>query len=122
MRRACRDAAVWANNHLDIRHQVNATVASDSVLTHSDGEFAYGLFWEPYSTRKHPAIQVAGGMNRDARLHWWVPPERDWLCVVETLFHELVHYEQWRDGRPVNERGVVVRSHSLTRKAFAGVV
>jgi len=35
--------------------------------------------------------------------------------VAETICHELVHYEQWRDGRKPTERGVEQRAKALVR-------
>lgn len=35
---------------------------------------------------------------------------------VTTIAHEAVHYEQWRDKRPVNERGVDQRAEALVRR------
>jgi hypothetical protein len=37
--------------------------------------------------------------------------------VRDTLAHELVHYEQWRDGRKVNEVGVARRAAAIVRRA-----
>lgn len=37
--------------------------------------------------------------------------------AASTLAHELVHYEQWRDGRQLSERGVEVRTRNLLRRA-----
>jgi len=38
------------------------------------------------------------------------------MAVIETLAHELAHYEQFRDGRPLQERGVGVRAKSLMKQ------
>jgi hypothetical protein len=35
--------------------------------------------------------------------------------LVFNLCHEVAHYEQWRDGRPLTERGVNVRARTLVR-------
>jgi hypothetical protein len=40
--------------------------------------------------------------------------------IIDTIAHELVHYEQWRDGREQTERGVKVRARSIMKKC--GVV
>lgn len=36
--------------------------------------------------------------------------------IAETVFHELVHYEQWRDGKPMNHRGLQQRVNALMRE------
>lgn len=35
--------------------------------------------------------------------------------VLQSLAHELAHYEQWRDGRNLTERGVAVRARGILR-------
>lgn len=41
---------------------------------------------------------------------------KEWLdCLKESLCHELAHYEQYRDKKPLQERGVRVRARSLLR-------
>ena len=36
--------------------------------------------------------------------------------ILTTIAHELVHYEQWRDKRDENERGVEQRAAALVRR------
>lgn len=36
--------------------------------------------------------------------------------ILDTLAHECVHYEQWRDKREINERGVAQRAAALVRQ------
>lgn len=36
--------------------------------------------------------------------------------LMDTIAHEIVHYEQWRDGREMNERGVNQRAAALVRQ------
>jgi hypothetical protein len=40
--------------------------------------------------------------------------------IIETAAHELAHYEQFRDGRELTERGVNVRARNIL-KASRGV-
>ena len=35
---------------------------------------------------------------------------------LETIAHEIVHYEQWRDKRDITERGVEQRAKALVRR------
>lgn len=39
--------------------------------------------------------------------------------ILEVLSHEVAHYEQWRDGREIQERGVAVRARTIARKIRA---
>jgi len=52
------------------------------------------------------------------------PHETDLICWPVTMLrvfaHELVHYEQYRDGRTMGHRGVEKREWSLTHKFIRG--
>lgn len=37
-------------------------------------------------------------------------------AVLTNFLHEWAHYEQYRDGKPIQERGVNVRAKSLAKK------
>jgi hypothetical protein len=70
------------------------------VLPERDLSGAWGWF---LCENGRPGILLAGGAS--------------WLAVRMTLCHELAHYEQWRDGRTVQERGVRVRARTLLEMA-----
>lgn len=36
--------------------------------------------------------------------------------LLDAIAHEYVHYEQWRDGKPMTERGVRQRAAALVRR------
>jgi hypothetical protein len=40
----------------------------------------------------------------------------DFEEIKNSIVHELVHYEQWRDGRDFTERGVEVRTRNIIKK------
>lgn len=40
---------------------------------------------------------------------------RDLLRTLDSYAHEFCHYEQWRDKRPMNDRGVPQRAAALVR-------
>lgn len=52
-------------------------------------------------------IWIAGREDEEA------PEDHDIVMVVA---HELAHYEQWIDGRPMTEQGAVARAASLYAK------
>jgi len=39
----------------------------------------------------------------------------DFEEIKDSIAHELVHYEQWRDGKSFTERGVAVRSRNILK-------
>ena len=82
----------------EIRHPLPVFVVANERL--QDAARPFGVFWfcDSDSTGR---IELAG-----------LGPLAE---VLDTFAHELAHYEQWRDGRPVIERGVKVRAKSLLR-------
>jgi hypothetical protein len=49
-----------------------------------------------------------------------IEPKDYQISFAETMAHELAHYEQWRDGRRLQERGVSVRVNTLFKRAGIG--
>jgi predicted SprT family Zn-dependent metalloprotease len=42
---------------------------------------------------------------------------REWPAfLTEIIAHELAHYEQFRDGRKLQERGIAVRTRTLVQE------
>lgn len=37
----------------------------------------------------------------------------DFHEIKKSIVHEIVHYEQWRDGKKITERGVAVRVRNI---------
>ena len=91
------------------------------------GPLSYGLFEHPKRRRSLPAfVTVAARVPRTDYRRRFVRERYDgWIslhlrAVGHTLLHELVHYEQWRDRRPMTERGVNVRARGLYRRIDDG--
>ena len=98
------------------RHPLVVHLVGADRVEADDGSFAFGLFCHPlrYSAHRPVAVWVATR----------VPPADGRRAVAGggprrvvgfTLLHELVHYEQYRDRRPLTERGVTVRVRHLYR-------
>jgi hypothetical protein len=90
-------------------HPILVRVVPGMVVTDADGGgFGWGAF-------------RAGGDNRPQIIIPGHKPDEltdaEWLAEMlpTTIAHEWAHYEQYRDGKPVQERGVVVRARSLAR-------
>jgi hypothetical protein len=73
----------------------------------------FGAFCEhpPRPFPQMPSIIVAGTVG----LYLRYLSSYCEMCT-ETLIHELVHYEQWRDGVVPHHRGIERRVRSLMRK------
>lgn len=81
----------------EVRHELPIYVhkAKYKVFDPSDGSSASGWFyWPDYEGQDVIHIVLAGGLCEQYCNH---KGQIDWINV--TLLHELVHYEQWRDGK-----------------------
>jgi hypothetical protein len=104
-----------------VLHDVFVTAVPYPALGMPDGGLAWGMFLHPKRKRSLPFyIFVAADVPaRDLRrgyvrrLYGRATAAR---AVGHSLLHELAHYEQWRDGRELIERGVNVRAASLYRR------
>jgi hypothetical protein len=95
-----------ANELLDVDHHVD--IFCDPVE-----QFTTDIKGKPFEcaglfdcTGNQPNIFVAtGSINLEFCLRY----------IEGILAHELAHYEQWRDGRELIERGVAVRARNILR-------
>lgn len=115
VKRLARNITNWFSTECDVEHWLPVSVVSQPVLKVDSNRTAFGVFRYRHGANEHPHIFVAGG------LYLWLKSEgeskQDALDQFGwVLMHELVHYEQFRDGRPVQERGVNLRAKNLYRR------
>lgn len=91
----CREFVKWYTARHPIKH---------TIYLYGPARI-YGMFISP--ARR-------GLENHEALVIFLMLPARP-RGVVYTLAHELVHYEQYRSRRPINERNVNRRSAALVR-------
>ena len=84
-------------------------IAPAPCVTNGRG-FGWGAFDDPPGEVLRPTSYIAGEKPDDIG-------DEDWLSdmLPHVLAHEWAHYEQWRDGKPVRERGVEARARELLR-------
>jgi hypothetical protein len=90
---------------VEIKHPVEVNVVPHPSII-AGNKVGFGMF-----DHQELTIYVGAGM---ADL-----PNCNRNDVLETLCHEAVHYEQYRDRRPIQERGVSVRARNLTTKILS---
>lgn len=93
---------------VDVPHDVLALFFPTPVVQFPGDRPVFGCF--AYNATK-ARIYVAADPEADGQL------DKE-LFVCETLCHELAHYEQWRDGRKVQNRGAEIRGQWILRKAL----
>jgi hypothetical protein len=98
------------------RHRVRVTVAPhEGIELPGTGAVVTGMFGRRVAERSVVIRIAAGavrlmadnGVSRTEAVRW----------LVQVFAHEYCHYEDFRDGRPLRERGVNVRSFGLMRRA-----
>jgi hypothetical protein len=95
-----------------LRHRLRIRVVPAKVVGDGKSGFGFGCF---RVVRRAPEIWLAG--ERPER----TVTDAEWAEMLTTTFaHELAHYEQWRDGRPLQERGVAVRARSIVAAMGGG--
>ena len=85
--REVREFGVWLEKHIGVNHRVMLDLCATPVQG----------YFDPKPDAPLIIAQTGNG-------------------ILDTLAHEYVHYEQWRDDRPITERGVSQRAAALVRK------
>ncbi len=123
------DFARWLRRVISFRHPVRVTVVPHATVMGLDGAPGWAVFLIPssdYATGDIVRIFLAGGKLAVLEGRYGFRPETALARLAQDLAHEVVHYEQWRDGRAVSERGVnrraeaLVRSYLKTRNGISG--
>lgn len=86
-----------------IEHQLPVLVVPAPCIDFA-GKVAFGVF-----VSKPLGICVAGELPDELF-------DEEERFFISTLVHEIAHYEQFRDGKKLQERGVPRRTNTLTNK------
>lgn len=124
VREALKGFARWLRGELDLRHPVRVTVVPQATVVGVGGAPGWAAFLIPasdYVPGDVLRIVVGAGHVDLLETRHGYAPDAARASVLQDLAHELVHYEQWRDGRPIDERNVNRRARSLTRRYLATV-
>jgi len=113
VKQALKTFAVWLRRRVEFRHPVRVTVVPQAAVMGHEGAPGWAVFvipGEEYRSGDVVRIYIAGGRAETGPLH----------PLLHDLAHEIVHYEQWRDGRRVDERNVNRRAASLLSRHITG--
>ena len=113
MRAALADAVRCLRRSGFVRTDIPIHAVASEAVTDQCGGFGFGCM--VLHEQVPIAIYVAAMPPREAGK---TRAERREF-VLHTLAHELAHYEQWRDGNPLQERGVNVRARTIRREVLA---
>lgn len=119
-RAALKAFARWLRRQVEFRHPVRVTVVPHvTVLGPDDGAAGWAVFEIPspdYAPGDVIRIYLGAGQVEVLERHYAFRRVDSRAKLLHDLAHEVVHYEQWRDGREVNERGVNRRAAALVAR------
>lgn len=108
----------WANlnPHFPMTRRIRVLLCPAYTVQAPDGGIGFACFMP---MPKYALIAVATWpLTRERRGGPVVQSRRDGIrCIVESFCHELGHYEQMRDGKPLTERGIAARTKRLAKLA-----
>jgi hypothetical protein len=97
-------------------HHVNVYLLPAAFWQHLDTEdICHGQFYPAHGSGR-PSILLAG-VPYHADRGGYLRGQNALDQISDAFWHECVHYTQFRDGKPQNERGVNQRAAALMRKA-----
>ncbi len=114
-----REFARWLRGEIDFRHPVRATVVPNATVMGHEGPAGWAVFLIPpadYSQGDVVRIYVGAGKVEVLAQFFGITGMHALFRISHDFAHEIVHYEQWRDGRPITERGVNQRAASLVNR------
>ena len=119
IRRRLKEFARWLRGEVEFRHPVRATVVPNATVMGHEGPAGWAVFLIPpvdYAPGDVVRIFVGAGKVEVLERHFGLSGQDAQLRLAHDFAHEVVHYEQWRDGRPITERGVNRRASSLVNR------
>ena len=104
----------WLREHRDFPTLLPVYLLPGEQVLTLDGRRCAASFFAPFSRRDAPYIRVATGDYPELRR----ARGRDnaLAAFLHSFAHELLHYEQWVQGRSVSERGIKRRASELVRR------
>jgi hypothetical protein len=96
--------AIWLRQKYVLKHTIRIHLCQKSELL-----TRHGPAWGYFNPGKRPAIVVTclrPGKTEDERF----------FRLLDTMAHEWVHYEQFRDNKPLSHRGLQRRVDGLVRE------
>lgn len=119
VRDALRAFARWLRAEIDFRDPVRVTVATQTTVAGHEGAPGWAVFLVPppdHAPGDVVRIVLAAGRVTMLEREYRLSREEALARLLHDLAHEIVHYEQWRDGRSIDERGVNRRAAALVRR------
>ncbi|HEX6939759.1 MAG TPA: hypothetical protein VF158_10135 [Longimicrobiales bacterium] len=117
--------ARWMRGRVAFRHPVRVTVVPRATVMAHEEPSGWAVFVIPppdYTPGDVVRIYLGAGKVDVLERDFGFSHPDSVIRVMHDLAHEVVHYEQWRDGREVTERGVNRRATAWVNRFCAEVL
>jgi hypothetical protein len=103
--REIRDFISFINDNYDISHKILCKVVNYPCVYADDQAPAFGIFWYG-TTRGKKVIEIANDLEWYRKKYKGLTKKFIIYHILHTLAHEIYHYFQLRDNKPVTENWV----------------
>jgi tetratricopeptide (TPR) repeat protein len=111
VRRCLQRYARWLREYVNFPVRVPVYLSPRKELKLSDGQSASASILTPFDRRQEPYIRIAAGDY--AELLRERGRDRALAAYLGSLSHEVVHYRQWIERKPLTERGVIAKASAM---------
>ncbi len=114
VRRACLDFCKWLRKNIYFPVRIVIYLKKDYRLRNLAGEFVSATFFAPYDKNVEPYIKIATGDFCELEKEWG--RDRALAAYLNSIAHEIIHYIQWLNDLPFDERKANYKSKKLVDK------
>lgn len=108
--------AAWLRIYYEFPVRLPVYLSPRPRLLTLDGEVVTASFFAPWEPTVEPYIRVATGDYPEVRRRHG--RDNALAAYLNSIAHEIVHYQQWLDTGEISERGVVSRARKIV-EAYA---
>lgn len=111
MRRCLQRYARWLREYVNFPVRVPVYLSPRKELKLMDGQTASASILTPFDRRQEPYIRIAAGDYRDLLRERG--RDNALAAYLNSLSHEVVHYRQWIERKPLTEKGVIRKAKTM---------
>lgn len=111
MRRCLQRYARWLREYVNFPVRVPVYLSPRKELKSRNGGTASATCFLPFDHREEPYIRIATGDYRELLRERG--RDNALAAYLGSLSHEVVHYRQWIERKPLTERGVIAKASAM---------
>lgn len=106
--------AKWLRNQYEFPIRVPVYLRPEQQITNMHGVKCVAIFSAPWDQTVEPYIRITTGDYDDDKRKYG--RDNALAGYLESLAHEVIHYQQWIKDNTIKERGVAVKSSNIVDK------